>query len=237
MGGLGEAISIRLHDAGYRVIVTYSPSNKGADEWLAAMEKAGRAFYAVPVDVADYDSCHECVAKITAEIGPVDILVNNAGITRDMTLRKLDKVNWDAVMRTNLDSVFNMTKPLCEMMVERGWGRVINVTTLVTVGYPERTSYGAAKAALDFCTRAWARELATRGVTVNSVAPGPTETETFRAGNPPGSPGESRYLHGVPQGRFGQPDEIAAAISFLLSDDAAFITGQSLNVCGGIVLS
>jgi acetoacetyl-CoA reductase len=97
MGGLGEAISIRLHDAGYRMVVTHSPNNDGVDGWLGRMQSEGREFHAYPVDVADYDSCQHCVAKIQHEIGPIDILVNNAGITRDMTLRKLDKVNWDAV--------------------------------------------------------------------------------------------------------------------------------------------
>ena len=133
----------------------------------------------------------------------------------------------------NVRTAVQLTQAVIPGMKTRGWGRVVNLTSLVTVGYPERTSYGAAKAALDFCTRAWARELATTGITVNSVAPGPTETQTFRAGSPPGSPGERRYLQAVPQGRLGQPEEIAAAISFLLSDDAAFITGQTLRVDGG----
>jgi NAD(P)-dependent dehydrogenase (short-subunit alcohol dehydrogenase family) len=118
-------------------------------------------------------------------------------------------------------------------MIERGWGRIVNTTSGVTLGKPERTSYGGAKAALEFCSRAWAGELATTGVTVNSVAPGPTETALFREDNPHGSAGEARYLAGVPVGRFGQPHEIAAAIAFLLSEDAGFITGQTLRVDGG----
>lgn len=232
MGGLGEAISIRLHDAGYRVIVTYSPSNKGADEWLAAMEKAGRAFYAVPVDVADYDSCHECVAKITVEIGPVDILVNNAGITRDMTLRKLDKVNWDAVMRTNLDSVFNMTKPLCEMMVERGWGRVINISSVNgSKGSVGQTNYAAAKAGMHGFTKSLALEVARKGVTVNTISPGYLATKMVTA--IPQEVLDTKILPQIPAGRLGKPDEVAALVAFLCSDDAGFITGANLAVNGG----
>ena len=123
-GEIGEAISIKLHDAGYRTIVTYSPKNMGIDAWLAHMETQKRVFHAYAVDVADYESCERCVARILAEVGPIDILVNNAGITRDAVFKKLDKVDWDAVIRTNLDSVFNMTKPVCDGMVERGWGRI-----------------------------------------------------------------------------------------------------------------
>jgi NAD(P)-dependent dehydrogenase (short-subunit alcohol dehydrogenase family) len=111
MGGLGEAISMKLHDTDHAVVVTYSPTNAGADDWLARTESQGYMFRAYPVDVADYDSCQHCAARIQAEVGPVDILVNNAGVTRDTTLKKMDKVNWDAVIRTNLDSLFNMTKP------------------------------------------------------------------------------------------------------------------------------
>jgi len=121
MGGLGETICTKMAKAGYRVVATYSPSNKMADEWLARMKEQGFDFVAVPVDVADYDSCAAACTKITAEVGPIDVLVNNAGITRDVTFKKMTKIDWDAVMRTNLDSVFNMTKPVVDGMVDRGW--------------------------------------------------------------------------------------------------------------------
>jgi acetoacetyl-CoA reductase len=124
MGGLGEAISVKLYDAGYTVVVTHSPINAGAETWLTRMAADGRQFHAYAVDVGDYDSCQQCAQQIKNEIGPLDILINNAGITRDASFKKLDKINWDAVIRTNLDSVFNMTKPLCDSMVERGWGRI-----------------------------------------------------------------------------------------------------------------
>jgi acetoacetyl-CoA reductase len=173
MGGLGEAISTKLHDAGYAVVVTHSPNNTGAAEWLAGMENQGRNFRAYPVDVADYDSCQRCAARIQAEVGPVDILVNNAGITQDMTLRKMDKVNWDAVIRTNLDSVFNMTKPLCEDMVARGWGRIVNISSVNgSKGSVGQTNYAAAKAGMHGFTKSLALEVACKGVTVNTISPG-----------------------------------------------------------------
>src|SRR5207253_2556677 len=127
MGGLGETISTKMADAGYRVAVTYSPSNKTAAEWIDRMKSKGYAFKTFACDVADYDSSRACVEKVSSEVGPVDILVNNAGITRDMTFKKMTKADWDMVMRTNLDAVFNMTKQVCDGMVDRGWGRVINV--------------------------------------------------------------------------------------------------------------
>ncbi|MFP3551775.1 acetoacetyl-CoA reductase [Paraburkholderia sp. SIMBA_049] len=232
MGGLGEAISVRLHDAGYRVVVTCSPGNTCSEEWLAAMEASGRAFYAYSVDVADYDSCYACVAKITAEIGPVDILVNNAGITRDMTLRKLDKVNWDAVMRTNLDSVFNMTKPVCEMMMERGWGRVINISSVNgSKGSVGQTNYAAAKAGMHGFTKALALEVARKGVTVNTISPGYLATKMVTA--IPQEILDTKILPQIPAGRLGKPEEVAALVAFLCTDDAGFITGANLAVNGG----
>lgn len=130
-GGPGEAISVKLYDAGYTPAVTHSPNNAGIESWIAQMAADDRQLHAYAVDVADYDSCQRCAQKIRNDVGPVDILVNNAGITRDASFKKLDKVNWGAVIRTNLDSVFNMTKPLCEGMVERGRGRIINVSSII----------------------------------------------------------------------------------------------------------
>ena len=130
MGGLGDSISTKMHAAGYRVVVTHSPGNTKAKDWLAEHKKAGREFNAYPVDVADFDSCKECIARITKDLGPVDILVNNAGITRDTTFKKMSKADWDAVIRTNLDSVFNMTKQVMDGMTDRGWGRIINVSSV-----------------------------------------------------------------------------------------------------------
>src|SRR3984893_19411548 len=130
MGGLGETISTKMASAGYRVAVTYSPSNKNFDQWLREMEQHGYKFHAYPCDVSDFDACKNCVASVVSALGPVDILVNNAGITRDMTFRKMTKADWDAVVKTNLDSVFNVTKQIYDSMIDRGWGRIVNVSSV-----------------------------------------------------------------------------------------------------------
>jgi acetoacetyl-CoA reductase len=182
MGGLGESISTKMHTAGYRVVVTHSPSNTKAQEWLSAHKAEGREFSAYPVDVADFDSCKDCVGRITQEVGPIDILVNNAGITRDTTFKKMTKNDWDAVIRTNLDSVFNMTKQTMDGMVDRGWGRVINVSSVNgSKGAFGQTNYSAAKAGMHGFTKALALEVARKGVTVNTISPGYIGTKMVMA--------------------------------------------------------
>ncbi|MFM0372478.1 acetoacetyl-CoA reductase [Paraburkholderia aspalathi] len=232
MGGLGEVISTKLHDAGYAVVVTHSTINTGSAVWLAGMESQGRNFRAYSVDVADYDSCQRCVARIQAEVGPVDILVNNAGITQDMTLRKMDKVNWDAVIRTNLDSVFNMTKPLCEDMVARGWGRIINISSVNgSKGSVGQTNYAAAKAGMHGFTKSLALEVARKGVTVNTVSPGYLATKMVSAISQEIL--DTKILPQIPAGRLGKPDEVAALVRYLCSDDAGFVTGSNIAINGG----
>src|SRR3984893_7565940 len=232
MGGLGEAISIKLHDAGYTVVVTHSLNNAGVDAWLAKMESEGRKVRVYPVDVADYDSCQHCAARIQAEVGPVDILVNNAGITEDMTLRKMDKVNWDAVIRTNLDSVFNMTKPLCEDMVARGWGRIINISSVNgSKGSVGQTNYAAAKAGMHGFTKSLALEVARKGATVNTVSPGYLATKMVTA--IPQEIMDTKILPQIPAGRPGKPEEVAALVPYLCSDDAGFMTGSNIAINGG----
>ncbi|SIO72627.1 3-oxoacyl-[acyl-carrier-protein] reductase [Burkholderia sp. GAS332] len=232
MGGLGDAISTKLHDAGYAVIVTHSPNNTGVTEWLVRTEKQGRNFHAYPVDVTDYDSCQRCAARIKAEVGPVDILVNNAGITQDMTLRKMDKVNWDMVIRTNLDSVFNMTKPLSEDMVARGWGRIINISSVNgSKGSVGQTNYAAAKAGMHGFTKSLALEVARKGVTVNTVSPGYLATKMVTA--IPQEILDTKIIPHIPAGRLGKPEEVAALVLYLCSDDGGFVTGSNIAINGG----
>ena len=232
MGGIGEAISMRLHDIGHAVVVTYSPNNTGADDWLARMEASGRQFRAYPVDVADYASCERCAAQIKAEIGPIDILVNNAGITRDASFKKLEKEGWDAVLRTNLDSVFNMTKQLYEDMSARGWGRIVNISSVIGCkGGFGQTNYAAAKAGMHGFTKSLALELARKGVTVNTVSPGFIATRMVTA--IPEEIMQSKILPEIPVGRLGQPEEVAALVAYLCSQEAGFVTGANISINGG----
>jgi len=207
MGGLGESISTKMHGAGYRVAVTHSLGNTKAKEWLAEHKASGREFSAFPVDVANFDSCKECIGRINQEIGPVDILVNNAGITRDTTFKKMTKSDWDAVVRTNLDSVFNMTKQVMDGMVDRGWGRVINVSSVNgSKGAFGQTNYSAAKAGMHGFTKALALEVARKGITVNTISPGYTGTKMVMA--TPKEVLDSKILPQIPLGRLGKPEEI-----------------------------
>lgn len=232
MGGIGEAISVRLYDAGYKVVVTHSPDNAGVKNWLSRMAADDRHFHACAVDVADYDSCHQCAYKVMSEIGTLDVLVNNAGITRDATFRKLDRVNWDAVVRTNLDSVFNMTKPFCEGMIERGWGRIINISSVIGSGGGfGQTNYAAAKAGMHGFTKSLALEVAKKGVTVNTISPGYIATKMVTA--VPQDILDTKILPQIPVGRLGQPEEVAALVLYLCSREAAFVTGANIAINGG----
>jgi len=232
MGGLGETISLKMADAGYRVAVTYSPSNKTADKWRADMKAKGYEFEAVPCDVADYDSAKACVDTVTKDIGNIDILVNNAGITKDTTFRKMDKAAWDAVIRTNLDSVFNMTKHVYDGMMDRGWGRIINVSSVNgSKGAFGQTNYAAAKAGMHGFTKSLALESARKGVTVNTISPGYIGTKMVTA--IPKEILDSKILPQIPVGRLGKPEEIAGLIIYLCSEEAAFVTGANIAINGG----
>jgi acetoacetyl-CoA reductase len=232
MGGLGETISTKMADAGYRVVVTYSPSNTKYKSWLEEMKKRGYAFSAFPVDVADFDACAKQCAAIHNECGAIDILVNNAGITRDMTFKKMTKNDWDAVMRTNLDSCFNMTKQVMDGMVERNWGRVINVSSVNgQKGAFGQTNYSAAKAGIHGFTKALALEVAKKGVTINTISPGYIGTKMVTA--IPKEILDSKILPQIPIGRLGKPDEVAGLIIYLCSEEAAFVTGANISINGG----
>ncbi len=232
MGGLGEAICAKLEKMGIQVVVTYSPGNTKYQEWLKDMEAHGHKFRAFPCDVADFDSCAKMVAEVTKEVGPIDILINNAGITRDMTFKKMAKADWDAVMGTNLDSVFNVTKPIVDGMVERGWGRVINVSSVNgQKGAFGQTNYSAAKAGMHGFSKALAYEVARKGVTVNTISPGYIGTKMVLA--IPKDVLDSKIIPQIPMGRLGKPDEVAGLCAYLASDEAAFVTGANIAINGG----
>ncbi len=232
MGGLGEAICIKMAALGYTVVTTYSPGNKTWKEWLDSMKRLGFNFHAYPCDVANFDSAKSCVEHITREVGPVDVLVNNAGITRDMTFKKMDKINWDAVMSTNLDSTFNMTKQVCDGMLERGWGRIVNISSVNgQKGAFGQTNYSAAKAGMHGFTKALALEVARKGVTVNTISPGYIGTKMVMA--IPADVLDSKIIPQIPMGRLGKPEEVAGLVAYLTSDEAAFLTGANIAINGG----
>ena len=232
MGGLGERISTKLHESGYRVVVTFSPSNKNSAQWLADHQERGYPFSAYPIDVTDYDSCEQGVSRIHQEVGPVDILINNAGITKDHTFKKMTKADWDAVIHTNLDSVFNMTKQVCDGMVTRGWGRIINVSSVNgQKGAFGQTNYSAAKAGMHGFTKALALEVAKKGVTVNTISPGYIGTKMVMA--IPTDVLDGKIIPQIPINRLGKPDEVAGLIVYLCSEEAAFLTGANISINGG----
>jgi acetoacetyl-CoA reductase len=232
MGGLGEAICMKLEKMGITVVVTYSPGNSKYRDWLKDMEAAGHNFHAYECDVSDFDSCAKMVAQVSKAVGPIDILINNAGITRDMTFKKMTKADWDAVMNTNLDSVFNVTKPVVDGMVERGWGRVINVSSVNgQKGAFGQTNYSAAKAGMHGFSKALAYEVARKGVTVNTISPGYIGTKMVLA--IPKDVLDSKIIPQIPMGRLGKPDEVAGLCAYLASDEAAFVTGANIAINGG----
>jgi len=232
MGGLGEAICIKLAALGYSVVTTHSPGNAKVRDWLDGTKKMGYDFHAYPCDVANFDSCAACVAQVVKEVGAVDVLVNNAGITRDMTFKKMDKAAWAAVTGTNLDSCFNMTKQVCDGMVDRGWGRIINISSVNgQKGAFGQTNYSAAKAGMHGFTKALALEVARKGVTVNTISPGYIGTKMVMA--IPQEVLDSKIIPQIPMGRLGKPDEVAGLVAYLASEEAAFLTGANIAINGG----
>ena len=233
MGGLGEAICMKLEKMGLTVVVTYSPGNTKHAEWLKEMKAQGHNFHAVRLRRLRLRLLRQDGRRRSRRTsGPIDILINNAGITRDMTFKKMTKVDWDAVMKTNLDSVFNVTKPVVDGMVERGWGRVINVSSVNgQKGAFGQTNYSAAKAGMHGFTKALALEVARKGVTVNTISPGYIGTKMVLA--IPKEVLDSKILPQIPMGRLGKPEEVAGLCAYLASDEAAFLTGANIAINGG----
>jgi acetoacetyl-CoA reductase len=235
MGGLGTAICQAFAKDGYKVVAAYHPQFDNKDEWLKEMADAGfKDFVCVAGDVSSIEDCQKMVAEAEAAAGPVDILVNNAGITRDRFFAKMEKDQWDAVISTNLTSLFNMTKQVSAKMAERGWGRIINISSVNGVkGQAGQSNYSAAKAGVIGFTKALAQELATKGVTVNAIAPGYVATKMVMAIR---EDILKSIVDTIPMKRLAKPEEMGALCSYLASDLAGYMTGATLNINGGLYL-
>ena len=233
MGGLGTAICQELAKAGHKVVAAYHPQFDNKDAWLAEMAAAGLTdVVCVGGDVSVLEDCQRMVAEAEAACGQVDILVNNAGITRDRMFAKLEKDGWDAVIATNLTSLFNMTKQVSAKMAERGWGRIINISSVNGVkGQAGQTNYSAAKAGVIGFTKALAAELAAKGVTVNAIAPGYVATKMVMAIREDVLKG---IVDSVPMKRLAKPEEIGYACAYLSNDLSGFTTGATININGGL---
>ena len=225
--GIGAAISKALKDAGYRVAANYA----GNDEAAASFKsKTGIPVY--KWSVADYDACVAGIAKVEADLGPVEVLVNNAGITRDAMFHRMTPQQWREVVDINLSGLFNMTHPVWPGMRERGFGRIVNISSINgQKGQVGQVNYSAAKAGDIGFTRALAQEGAAKGITVNAICPGYIGTEMVRA--VPEEVLKGKILPQIPVGRLGEPEEIARCVVFLVSDDAGFITGSTITANGG----
>jgi acetoacetyl-CoA reductase len=232
MGGIGTAICTRLAAAGHTVVAGCLPGYERKAEWLDGMRRQGFRVHAAEGDVANFESCAEMFYSVRAVVGPVDILVNNAGITRDAVFKRMTEQDWMAVINTNLNSVFNVTRQVIDGMVERGWGRVVNISSVNAIkGQFGQTNYSAAKAGMAGFSKALAQEVVRKGVTVNTISPGYVETDLVRAIR---ADVRQQIIDSIPMGRLARPEEIAAVVAFLVSEEAGYITGANISVNGGM---
>jgi len=231
MGGIGTSICQRLYKDGFKVIAGCGPT-RDFEKWLKEQKDLGFEFYASVGNVGDWDSTHAAFSAAKAEHGSIDVLVNNAGITRDRMFLKMTREDWDAVIETNLTSMFNVTKQVVGDMVEKGWGRIINISSVNGVkGQSGQTNYSAAKAGMHGFTMALAQELATKGVTVNTVSPGYIGTDMVKAIR---TEVLDKIVGTIPVRRLGEPGEIASIIAWLASQDGSYSTGADFSVNGGL---
>jgi len=234
-GGLGSAMCRSLCEQGRRVVAAYYPAEENqAKAFQKKMAEEGFEVAIYPVNVADFESCKAMVEAVERDLGPVEILVNNAGITRDAVFKKMTPDQWNAVIHTNLDSVFNMSRQVFDKMLDRGFGRIVNISSVNgQKGQFGQANYAAAKAGIHGFTMSLAQEGARKGVTVNTISPGYIGTEMVMA---IAEEVRAKIVATIPVGRFGEPKEIARAVAFLTAEDAGFVTGSDLSVNGGLYM-
>jgi 3-oxoacyl-(acyl-carrier-protein) reductase len=229
--GIGAGIALALAQAGSDVVVNYCRSERAADEVVDRVRTIGRKALKIKFDVSDFEGTHQAIDQIAALFGRIDILVNNAGVNRDRTFLKMSKEEWDQVMSVNLDGVFNVTKATLPLMIKNGWGRIINVSSIIGItGNLGQTNYSASKAALIGFSKSLAMELAKSNITVNVVAPGFTATEMVEA--LPIQVKES-LVQKILMRRFAQPEEIGQMVSYLASTKSNYVTGEVFTISGG----
>ncbi|HKY01853.1 MAG TPA: acetoacetyl-CoA reductase [Burkholderiales bacterium] len=232
MGGIGTAICKRLGAEGYTVVANCLPDYEKKDAWLATMREKGVRVFAAEGRVEDFDACADMLYRVRSTIGPIDILINNAGITRDGVFKRMSHSDWYTVIETNLNSVFNVTRQVIEHMIEREWGRVVNISSVNALkGQFGQTNYSAAKAGMHGFSKALAQEVVKKGVTVNTISPGYVDTEMVRAMKPEVL---EQVKNSIPMGRLAKPEEIAGLVGYLVSDAAAYITGANISINGGL---
>lgn len=232
MGGIGTPICTRLCNDGFTVVAGCGPNSSRKDKWLADMRAKGLDIHASEGNVSNWESTKVAFDKVKAEIGEVDILINNAGITRDVQFRKMSKADWDAVIDTNLNSLFNVTKQVIDGMVNRGWGRIVNISSVNgQKGQFGQTNYSTAKAGIHGFTMALAQEVATKGVTVNTVSPGYIGTDMVRSIKPEVL---EKIVAEIPVKRLGEPGEIASIIAWIVSEEGGYATGSDFSLNGGL---
>lgn len=228
--GIGAAVAKRLAAEGFHILINYRSQKEAAEAVGAAIEAAGGSAELVPFDVADSKEASRQIAALLKDERPISVLVNNAGVVRDALLPVLKLEHWQLVTKTTLDGFFNVTKPLVMPMVRKRFGRIINITSIAGItGNPGQTNYSAAKGGLIGATKALAKEVARKGVTVNAVAPGLIETDMIK------SAPVDQILNHIPMRRLGQPEEVADLVAFLASEQAAYITSQVIGINGGLI--
>jgi acetoacetyl-CoA reductase len=232
MGGIGSAICQRLAAAGHTIVAGCLPGYEKKEDWLGGMRKEGFRVHAAEGNVADYESCASMFYNVRSVVGNIDILVNNAGITRDSIFKRMTERDWNEVINTNLNSVFNVTRQVIDGMVDRGWGRIVNISSVNAMkGQFGQTNYSAAKAGMAGFSKALAQEVVKKGVTVNTVSPGYVETDMVKAIR---ADVRQQIIDSIPMGRLAKPEEIAAVVAFLVSEEAGYITGANISVNGGM---